>query len=89
MASTTEEIKKTNLDIWHQFYTSVENEELFNRWYRKKRLSISLFYNGLKKYNKTKEELFAIIYGNKNYECFEEYFNFLANENYEYHTNFD
>ena len=81
--------KKSNFNIWHQFYVSVESEELFNRWSRKKRLSISLFYNGLKKYNKTKEELFAIIYGNDAYKSFEEYFKFLADEKCEYNITFE
>lgn len=63
---------KIALSNWHDFYASVKDNELFKRFPKQKRVAISLFYQGMKRYGVMPTELFAMIDA-EDIECFDDY----------------
>lgn len=71
------------MSSWHDFYRSVSDLPLFYRFPRKKRVCISLFHQGLKKHNKTVEEMTA-YFEDIEYISFEDYRDYMKLDHISY-----
>lgn len=69
---------------WHDFYASVKDYEIFVFYPKRKRASISLFRQGMLKYNLTKEQMREYILTHTELRDFTTYSEYMKQDHFNY-----
>jgi hypothetical protein len=75
---------KTYLNLWHDFYASVKDYEIFSYYPKRKRVAVSLFKQGMERHNMSAEEMKAIIEDTAVLHDFPEYLEYMKLPMYKY-----
>jgi hypothetical protein len=73
-----------NIKKWHEFYTSVKDNPIFSYYPNRKRIAISLFSQGMKKYNMDVEEIIALVENNPELRNFDKYMDYMKLDTRQY-----